>query len=126
MRMAFLPVVALLAGGVAWGQSASGVTDLSARVISQAPLVVQAAQIRSAQPLALTAQNGPVLLTLPTSRNARQQASGPEPIPTQWPHAKLEPIPTQWKAQVVLVGGASARPTGPSKLRDAGGVVTPR
>ncbi len=122
MRMAFLPVLVLLAGGVAWGQSAAGITDLSARVMPQAPLVVQAAQIRSAQPLVLTAQNGPVLLTLPASRNARQQVSGPEPIPTQWPHAKLEPIPTQWKAKVVLVGGGPARPA----IQPAGGVVTPR
>lgn len=122
MRMAFLPVMALLASGAAWGQSAANVT---APVIlrTQSPVVLQAAQWSSAQPLVLTAPDAQGPLRLLAPRSARHQTSGPEQIPTQWPHAKLEPIPTQWKAQVVLVGGGPARPAGASA---AGAVVSPR
>lgn len=78
-----------------------------------------------AQAQVLEAQNGRAPLTL--RRNPEATASsGPEPIPTQWPHAKLEPIPTQWKATVVLVGGAAARATGQQAGKAAGTRVVPK
>lgn len=93
MRMAFLPVVMALAGGVAWGQSAAGATNPAMLVNRQIVPGVQTAQLSSALTLAL----------LRSPRPERPAASRLEPIPTQWPHAKLEPIPTQWKAKVMLV-----------------------
>jgi hypothetical protein len=105
MRLAFLPVVVVLAGGVAWSQTAASEMSFTAR--------------ESPAPLVLKAQNA---LTLALVAAQRPEVSGLQPIPTQWPHAKLEPIPTQWKAKVILVGGGPARPAG----MPAGALVVPK
>jgi hypothetical protein len=138
MRMAFLPVAMVLAGGMAWGQTPVGATTAPVRLTAQmsAPVLVLQAQPNPSQALilkqekALTAelqQRGQELARLAAQRNARSQASAPQLIPTQWPHARAELIPTQWpKVTIELVGGGPARPASQSAAQGAGSTVRPR
>lgn len=135
MRIAFLPVVVMLAGGVAWGQATAGAatTPVQFTLRTAAPVVVPEAEPSSAQTLvqqekALSLsleQRGQALARLAAQR-ASAQTSGLELIPTQWPHTKAEQIPTQWKAQVILVGQAPLRPAKQPPASGAGVVVAPR
>lgn len=138
MRMAFLPVVLLLGGGVAMGQNpatsavkASDQAQLRAEAVLQAQLrkeaaaAEQAALQRSGQLQILTAQIEPAPLTL-LGNSEPAASSGPEPIPTQWPKVKAEPIPTHWHAYVILVGGRAAPAAKPSPEKNAGGTVAPK
>jgi hypothetical protein len=135
MRTAFLPVFILLAGGLAWGQTTGGASAQS-KTRTDAPVVAPRTQLTSAPSTILKLQNELTLTAaqieltrrarLKAPQTERPAASGPEQIPTQWPHAKLEPIPTQWKAQVILVGGAAARPAEKPAGKDAGAVVRPK
>lgn len=136
MRVAFLPVVVLLAGGVAWGQATAGAatTRVQLTLRTAAPVVVPEAEPNPSQALIVNQEKA---LTLPleqrsqalarlAAQRAAAQTSGLELIPTQWPHAKAEQIPTQWKAQVVLVGQAPLRPAKQPPASGAGVVVAPR
>lgn len=121
MRMAFLPVVIMLAGGLAWGQSAAGamIPPAPATARTEAPVLALQGQSSGRRALVLQQeraltlklkQEDQALARLAAQRNATAQASRSEPIPTEWPHAKAELIPTQWKAKVILVGKTPAQP----------------
>jgi hypothetical protein len=138
MRMAFLPGLVMLAGGMAWGQTATSALPppVQAAERTEAPVVVLQAQHRSSEALVLKQekaltlaleQKGLALVQLKAERNQRPETSQPEPIPTQWPHAKAELIPTQWpKVRIELVGGGPARAAKPSAESTGAAVVVPR
>ena len=135
MRMAFLGVL-LLAGSAAMGQTVSTQNEatLATKPLAPAQPVLslqQSLQMQTTQPSQFFVQNpanSGVLQVQPgfpaqgnlLSENHPLQLLGPAashaqasviPIPTQWPHAKMEAIPTRWPdLKFVPVQGAAPPP----------------
>lgn len=101
MRIAFLPVgLLLLSGGVAMGQTMTAPKTAGPGARAAA----------TGQGLVLDARNDPSLLPRPAREADRNGVPGAQPIPTQWPTAKLELIPTRWpKLKVELVDAPQGR-----------------
>jgi hypothetical protein len=135
MRMAFLGVL-LLAGSAAMGQTAAAQNDAALAETPAAPaqpllslqqsLPAQAGEFFMQNPQTsgvlqlqpglpapknLLAKNQPLQLIGPPASHAQ---AGAIPIPTQWPHAKMEAIPTRWP-DLKLVPLQAAPPATPGK-----------